>query len=174
MVEATPVGAVRHGGGARTAAQAAGWGAGLLAVGWGAAAWGLGLQGASIADTAADPVTPVWVPMWVFWAVWVVVYPALGVAGAVLVAHRGRADVAPPLVLLGLTVLLATLFVPVSVLADDVRVTALLDVLGLASAAALGWACARVSRGALLAVVPALVWMPVTTGLKLAMVAATW
>lgn len=132
------------------------------------------MSSSSIADTAHDPVTPAVIPTWVFWVVWLVVYPTLGIATSIVWTHRVSEMATGALLLLVVNAAITYAFVPATVLADDIRVTATLDLVGLVAAVCLGVSYRQVSRSALLWALPYLVWMPVTASLKWLLVVQTW
>lgn len=68
----------------------------------------------------------------------------------------------------GLAFLYFQAFVPITGAAQDQRVTAMMDVLGLIFAYAAAWAYRRVDPATWPWMVPLLVWMPITTLLKFA------
>ncbi|GHF54497.1 tryptophan-rich sensory protein [Deinococcus metalli] len=122
------------------------------------------------AHTAAEPagiLPALWPPAWVFWAVWIVIYPAWGVATFVVWRRRRETDVRGPLVLYALNVLGALFFLPLSNLtANSPAVLTLLDANGLIGAYAMAWLYTRHEKRALWWLLPYLVWMPLTLGLK--------
>ncbi len=140
---------------------------GVLSLGMLSARWGLSLVGHA-PDAAAQTVSPeIPLPTWIFWAVWVVNYPCLGIATWVVWRRRHEAPVTEALVLFGVNLLVLLAFMPITSIAGDNRVAALMDVLGLTSGYAVAWSYARVSRTALQWLTPYLVWLPITTALKL-------
>ena len=121
--------------------------------------------------SAANPagVLPLlWPPVWVFWAVWIIIYPCWGVATYLVWEKRQQADVRGALVLYAISVLGALFFLPLSNLtANNPAVLTLLDANGLIGAYALAWLYTRYDRRALVWLLPYLVWMPLTLALKL-------
>lgn len=120
--------------------------------------------------SAANPVgvlPPLWPPSWVFWLVWMVIYPAWGAATYRVWRHRGEADVRGALVLYALNVLGALFFLPLSnITANNPAVLTLLDANGLIGTYALAWLYTRYDKQALWWLLPYLIWMPLTLGLK--------
>lgn len=155
-------------------ALSAGLAVGLLMVGFASAGIGGSLSSRSIADTANDPTTSITVPQWIFWAVWLVIYPALGVAASILWTARRTDAGFGALLLLLVNMVFNLAVVPVAVLGDDVRIIAILDLVGLVAACSLAFACRRVSATAFRWTTPYLVWMPITVSLKWVLVALTW
>ncbi|BDP43846.1 hypothetical protein DAETH_38150 (plasmid) [Deinococcus aetherius] len=111
---------------------------------------------------------PVWPPAWVFWAVWIVIYPCWGMATYLVWRRRGEADVRGALVLYALNLLGNLFFLPLSNLtANNPAVLTLLDANGLVGIYALAWLYTRYNRVTLWWLSPFLVWMPLTTALKM-------
>ena len=101
------------------------------------------------------------VPTWVFIAVWVVIYPCLGIA-----AWRVRRDVADasvPLAVLTAGFLQTFLFW----LSDGLRAVAAADATGVLLAVTSVWVFSRYSRAAMWWLLPWVVWMPVTLVVKI-------
>lgn len=107
------------------------------------------------------------IPSWVFAAVWTVIYPALGVATWRVWRRRTRPGAAEALALFGVCFLFLLAFLPITAAAADQRVTAMMDVVGLACSYTTAWVYRRVDAGTLPFMLPLLAWMPVTTFLKL-------
>jgi tryptophan-rich sensory protein len=139
--------------------------AGVTAFGCSAAALGLGLADPAAAPPLAYPA--LWPPLWVFWAVWLVIYPASGVAAWLIWRERRRADVRGALVAFALLNTSAALFLPISALVGGApAVLTLMDLNGVVTVAALAWLFSRYSTTAAWWLAPYLVWMPITTALK--------
>lgn len=138
----------------------------LLSLGMVAAGLGYGLFGPSDDAGLANP--PAWPQRWMFWAIWLVLYPAAGVAGAWLWADRcsGRAS-ATAWRLYAVSVMIALAWVPV-VQASGSRLVmpVIMDIIGLAIGLAAFVAAARVNRRAMFWLIPINVWGLLTTVLK--------
>lgn len=106
-------------------------------------------------------------PAWVFVAVWLVIYPGMGLAARRLWRQRSNADVCVPLAVLALGFLYTTVFW----LTDSLRTTAILDGFGVAMAATTTWVVAHHNSTAARWLLPWLLWMPTTLILKLAVLA---
>lgn len=120
--------------------------------------------------TAAAP--GVSLPTWVFGAVWTVIYPALGVAVYRVAKRRERPGATEALVCFAVVALHLLAFLPVTAAAAEQRVTAMMDVLGLCGSYALAFVFRRIDRATMWWLLPLLIWMPVTTALKLATLGA--
>jgi len=107
-------------------------------------------------------------PDWLFGLIWTIIYPALGIATCHAWVHRKKPGAGEALVLFALCFLILLSFLPITAVAHDQRVTAMIDVLGLASSYAAAWAYRRVDLRAGAWMSPLLVWMPITTLLKFA------
>lgn len=130
--------------------------AGLLGSGMGVAALAMLLRSSMAAlATSGDGV----VPSWVFWAVWLVIYPAQGVATALVWQGRAMARARWALLLFAVAFIQNLTFW----LSNSLLTTALIDTLGLGLAYAAAWAYGRCSRAAAWWLLPWLVWMPLTT-----------
>ncbi|WP_425148227.1 tryptophan-rich sensory protein [Deinococcus sp.] len=108
-----------------------------------------------------------WPPPWVFWAVWIVIYPCLGVAAFLIWRKRQQTDVRGALLLYALTVVGTFFFLPVSNLTpNNPGVWTLMDANGVVTTYALGWLYSRYEKATLWWLLPSLIWMPLTLGLK--------
>ena len=121
--------------------------------------------------SAANPagiLPPVWPPPWVFWVVWLIIYPTWGVATYLVWRRRNQSDVRGALVLYGLNVLGALFFLPLSnITANNPAVLTLLDANGLIGIYALAWLYTQYEKRAVWWLLPYLIWMPLTLGLKI-------
>lgn len=102
-------------------------------------------------------------PDWAFWAVWVLIYPCMGVASWLVWRQRQRQPVAGVLLLFGVALAQNLSFW----LAPDLVVVALVDLIGCALAYLVAWRYAGVDPAAAWWLLPWLLWMPITTALKL-------
>lgn len=138
---------------------------GITAFGAGAAAIGFGLVGAGAADQTVYPAG--WPPLWLFWTVWLVIYPASGVAAWQVWLRRHDADVRGALVAFVLMNLASALFLPISSLVGGIpAVLTLMDLNGVIAVYVIAWLFSRYARSAAWWMLPYLVWMPITTALK--------
>lgn len=116
-------------------------------------------------DVAADiGLTTVPVPAWVFIVVWMIIYPSMGVAAWQLRRTAQGADTWVPLAVL----LAGYLQTKTFWLGDSLRSVAIADTTGLLFAALAVWVFARYSRSAARWLYPWLAWMPITLGIKIA------
>lgn len=140
---------------------------GISAFGVAAAAIAFGLDGGNPTVTTGTAYPALWPPNWVFWAVWLVIYPASGLAAWHVWRQRASADVRGALTAFALMNVSAALFLPISALVGGTpAVLTLMDLNGLIAVYALAWLFSRYSRPAALWMLPYLIWMPVTTALK--------
>jgi translocator protein len=137
------------------------WGAvcfafGVLFIGMSVALIALQLRPTVIAEQTAAAST---IPQWAFWAVWLIIYPAQGVALWLLWQRRQQKGA---LLAIGLFVL-AYLQNLTFWLTNSLVMTAWIDTVGLFLAYISAWAVARVSPRAAWWLLPWLIWMPCTT-----------
>ena len=100
-------------------------------------------------------------PAWVFIAVWLVVYPGMGLA-AFTVWRSNQPLASVPLAMLG-----CAFFVTLSFwLTNGLLMTATIDAINLLLAWTSLWVFSRYSKRAALALLPWALWMPVTLALK--------
>lgn len=139
---------------------------GITAFGAGAAAIGFGVVDPAIVDRTVHPA--LWPADWIFWAVWLVIYPASGVAAWRVWRQRRTADVRGALVAFALMNVAGALFLPISSLVGGLpAVLTLMDLNGVVAVYAIAWLFARYDRRAALWMLPYLVWMPLTSALKI-------
>jgi tryptophan-rich sensory protein len=154
----------------REATQRAPW---LGAIGFAVALLALGLGVAFLALATRPALEGVveqpdlLFPPWVFWAVWLLIYPAQGVALWLIWRQRRAKNVSAPVILFAVAWLQNLTFW----LTDSLVTTAFIDTVGLALAYATAWLFARYSRAAARWLLPWLIWMPITTVLKWYLVA---
>ncbi len=146
-------------------ASSVGFAVAALALGMAPVPLGLALAPAG-ADAASASAPGVSVPGWFFGAVWTVIYPAMGVAAWRLWRRRLVPGVLEALSSLAVASVALLAFMPVASAAHDLRVTTMMDVLGLLSAWGSAYAVRRVDVRAAQWLAPLLVWMPLTTALK--------
>ncbi|MDJ0755157.1 MAG: tryptophan-rich sensory protein [Ardenticatenaceae bacterium] len=140
---------------------AAGFAAGMLAI-------GMGVSFLAMTFLPIDVFTPQNVPEfasfgWIFWAVWIVIYPSLGVATYLIWKRRHVEDVTLPLLLFGVSLIQGFTFW----LSDTVRMTTVIDGTGLLFSYTLAFVYYRHSKSAALWLLPLLIWMPITLILKI-------
>jgi translocator protein len=111
---------------------------------------------------------PIYPPPWVFWAVWLVIYPCWGVATSLVWEQRHTADVKAVMALYFLTLISNTLFLPIANLSGgNPAVLSLMDANGVVSSWVIAWLYTRYTRAAGLWMLPLLIWMPITLALKI-------
>jgi benzodiazapine receptor len=111
---------------------------------------------------------PIWPADWVFWVVWIVIYPCLGVATAFIWQHRHAVPIRRALICFVVLLAVTLLFLPLSavVQGNPIGLT-LMDASAFLLSYALAWVYGRVTRMALWWLVPLLLWTPVTLLLKI-------
>jgi translocator protein len=103
------------------------------------------------------------VPAWVFTTVWLVAYPGMGVATWLVWRTRGERDISVPI-----AIFIAALLQTLSFwLTNSLHMTAVLDAIGVLLAYTVAWVYSRYRRAAVWWLLPWLVWMPITLGIKL-------
>jgi tryptophan-rich sensory protein len=108
--------------------------------------------------------TQIPVPAWIFVAVWLVIYPCMGIAAWRLWGYRIGDEVCVPMAVLITGFISTTAFW----LTDSLRTTAVLDGMGVLLASTTVWVVSRYSRGAAYWLIPWVAWMPVTLSIKIA------
>lgn len=139
------------------------WGGAML---FAAGVLGLGLLAAALGMTyrpTGGTTTGGPLPAWVFWAIWIVIYPGMGVATWLVWRQRERQPVRGALLLFGVALAQNLSFW----LAPDLAGVAMVDLAGCALAYLVTCRYARIDRAAGWWLLPWLVWMPLTTALKL-------
>lgn len=141
---------------------------------WWAIVFALGVLGVGMAagrlTFALDPhvttrigLDAVPVPAWVFTGVWLVAYPSMGIATWLVWRTRGAQDVSVPLAVFSAAVLQTLSFW----LTSSLQMTAVIDATGLLLSYTVAWVYSRYWKAAVWWLLPWLVWMPITLGLKL-------
>jgi tryptophan-rich sensory protein len=103
------------------------------------------------------------IPAWLFTVVWMIIYPGIGVAAWQIWRIRARVDVSVPLAILGAGMLQSLSFW----LTNSLRMTALIDATGVLLACTVAYVATRYAKTAGWWLLPWLVWMPITLGVKL-------
>jgi tryptophan-rich sensory protein len=105
-------------------------------------------------------------PPWFFWVVWIVIYPALGVA--TYLVWQTPTSLGRRMALVYFTLYLASniAFLPINALIPGVWTAFTLDVIGGIAGIGLAVAFYRVAPRSLPWLLPLLVWLPITTANK--------
>lgn len=111
---------------------------------------------------------PIWPADWVFWVVWIVIYPCLGVATALIWQQHHTIPIRRAMVCFAVVLTVTLLFLPLSdvVQGNPIGLT-LMDTSAFLLSYTLAWAYGRVTQMALWWLVPLLLWTPVTLLLKI-------
>lgn len=139
--------------------------AGILALGMLAAAWGYWL-GSDYEQPVVNP--PIYPPDWFFWAIWLILYPLLGVSTWIVWCHRQEATAKTALIVFTIHFLANLSWVPVvhatrSTLVVPVLMDVFVDVFVFATAIVY-W---RASKLAFYWLIPYLIWNGFTTFIKI-------
>lgn len=118
---------------------------------------------------ANDPTLPTLLdlPPFFFWMVWIVIYPALGVAVWHIWRLRGDTRARHALLVFGVYLLTNLAFVPLTALIPGIWTAFLLDVIGLVGGVLVAWMFWNSARKSLAWMLPLLIWLPITTINKL-------
>lgn len=142
----------------------------MAAIGFSLALLLLGMVGAFAGFLLVDPTAPVVtlpsllnLPPWFRWMVWIVIYPALGVAVWQVWRCRDRQAARPALRYFAVYFLFNIAFVPLTSLLPGLWTAFILDVMGLVGALVLWWFFRRATVRATPWLLPLLIWLPITT-----------
>ncbi|MFN4315466.1 MAG: TspO/MBR family protein [Chitinophagaceae bacterium] len=107
-------------------------------------------------------------PQWVFWAVWMVLYPAMGWAAGHVWLKRHEYDVRGAMTFYVSMLLGNLMFLPIANLSKgNPAIMTFMDINGVLTSVLLGWLFGRYSKTAFLFTLPLIIWMPITTCLKI-------
>jgi tryptophan-rich sensory protein len=135
----------------------------ILAIGLGTAFIALALRPAlqPAAGVSAEPVSSL-IPPWIFWAVWLIIYPAQGIALWYIWRLRTATNIGGALAWFAVAFVENLCFW----LTSSLLITAVIDTIGLVLAYMVAWVFRRYSTVAALWLLPWLLWMPITTIFK--------
>jgi tryptophan-rich sensory protein len=103
------------------------------------------------------------IPVWLVTAIWMIIYPGMGIAAWQIWRLRARVDVSVPLAIFSAGMLQSLSFW----LTNSIRMTALIDATGVLLACTVAYVATRYAKTAVWWLLPWLVWMPITLGIKL-------
>ncbi len=110
----------------------------------------------------------VYPPIWVFWMVWLILYPTMGLAAGHVWLKRKVFDVRGAMIFYASLLLGNFLFLPIAnVSGGNPAIMTFMDVNGILTAGLLGWLFARYSKRAFYWLLPLIIWMPITTTFKI-------
>lgn len=110
----------------------------------------------------------VYPPLWMFWLVWLILYPTMGLAAGHVWLKRHEFDVRGAMTFYAAILLTNFLFLPVANLSNgNPAVMTCMDINGILTALLLGWLFSRYSKQAFYCLLPLLIWMPVTATFKI-------
>ena len=138
----------------------------LLAIGMSAAGIGYGIFGPPQEAGIINPV--LWPPRWIFWAIWIVLYPATGVAGALLYETRRSREGARAWRWFVISIGFDLLWVPVVQSSGNQIVTpVVMDVFSGFAGLIAFFTASRASTLAFFWLIPINAWGMITTALKI-------
>lgn len=106
-------------------------------------------------------------PPWVFWLVWIVIYPCKGLAAWLVWRERSRADVRGAMAVFTMILIGNMLFLPIANLSGgNPLILTLMDFNGVVSSWIIFWLYRLYSKAAGWFLLPLVIWMPVTFLLK--------
>ncbi|WP_375448057.1 TspO/MBR family protein [uncultured Fibrella sp.] len=110
----------------------------------------------------------VYPPLWVFWLVWLILYPTMGLAAGHIWLKRREFDVRGAMTFYASILLTNFMFLPVANLSNgNPAVMTCMDINGVLTAGLLSWLFSRHSKQAFHCLLPLLIWMPITAIFKL-------
>lgn len=110
----------------------------------------------------------VYPPLWVFWLVWIILYPTMGLAAGYIWLQRKIADVRGAMTFYASILLTNFMFLPIANVSNgNPAIMTFMDVNGVLTSILLGWIFSRYSKNAFYWLLPLILWMPVTTLFKI-------
>lgn len=109
-------------------------------------------------------------PNWLFIAVWIILYPSLGMSFALVWRERSRVATNGATAMFIVLLFQTMLFVPImNISKGSPAIMTLLDTNATLTTFLYVWIVSRISQSAYLWMIPLMIWMPVTTAIKIAM-----
>lgn len=109
-------------------------------------------------------------PLWVFWLVWVILYPTMGLAAGHIWLKRKGSDVRGAMIFYISILLTNFMFLPIAnVSGGNPAIMTFMDINGVLTSLLLGWIFSRYSKVALYWLLPLILWMPATAIFKIAL-----
>lgn len=110
----------------------------------------------------------VYPPLWVFWLVWLILYPTMGLAAGHIWLKRRKVDVRGAMTFYASILLTNFMFLPVANLSNgNPAVMTCMDINGILTAVLLSWLFSRYSKQAFYCLLPLVIWMPITAVFKI-------
>lgn len=112
----------------------------------------------------------VYPPLWVFWLVWIILYPTMGLAAGHIWLQRKVADIRGAMTFYASILLTNFMFLPIANVSNgNPAIMTFMDVNGVLTSILLGWIFSRYSKTAFYWLLPLILWMPVTTIFKISL-----
>jgi tryptophan-rich sensory protein len=109
-------------------------------------------------------------PLWMFWCVWMVLYPTMGLAAGHIWLKRKEYDVRGAIVFYLSILATNFMFLPVANISNgNPAVMTFMDINGVVTSLLLGWVFSKYSKPALYFLLPLIIWMPITAAFKIAL-----
>lgn len=110
----------------------------------------------------------VYPPQWMFWVVWLILYPTMGLAAGHVWLKRTEFDIRGAMIFYASILLTNFMFLPIANVSNgNPAIMTFMDINGALMAALLGWLFSRYSKRAFYYLLPLILWMPVTTLFKI-------
>ena len=110
----------------------------------------------------------VYPPQWLFWVIWLILYPTMGLAAGHIWLKRAEFDVRGALIFYASILLTNVMFLPIANVSNgNPAIMTFMDINGVLTAGLLGWLFSRYSTPAFYWLLPLLIWMPITATVKI-------
>lgn len=110
----------------------------------------------------------VYPPLWMFWVVWLILYPTMGLAAGHIWLKRREFDIRGAMIFYASILLTNFMFLPIANVSNgNPAIMTFMDINGVLTAGLLGWLFSRYSKQAFYWLLPLILWMPVTTAFKI-------
>ncbi|MVM36735.1 hypothetical protein GO730_02075 [Spirosoma sp. HMF3257] len=107
-------------------------------------------------------------PQWVFWVVWLILYPTMGLAAGHIWLKRDEFDIRGAMIFYASILLTNFMFLPIAnVSKGNPAIMTFMDINGILTAVLLGWLFYRYSKTAFYYLLPLIIWMPLTALFKI-------
>lgn len=107
-------------------------------------------------------------PQWVFWVVWLILYPTMGLAAGHVWLKRNELDIRGAMIFYLSILLTNFMFLPIAnVSKGNPAIMTFMDINGILTAVLLGWIFLRYSKQAFYYLLPLMIWMPITALFKI-------
>ena len=148
--------------------MAAAFAGGILALGMLSAGLSFAAQPESVGSNAPQVYPALYPPDWVFWTVWLVIYPCWGAATWFVWRRRQEVNLRSFWRYFGLILIVNLAFLPISALTHgNPTILTVLDATGIILLPLTAWMYGRYARPALYWLLPMFIWGPITLALKI-------